>query len=468
MMMIFSTELFASRKSAVVIPLFSGDSSSDAASGESVRRIKNSFLEYARYSALPDSTVSRFPLKNYSENGMFDRKRYLNDTKADILISVTVVPRGGKYKATIDIINKDETARSISVESRLLPVVAHLVEREITEYQKNAPLVCTVQSKLVDSFVIDEGESAGLEPRKKYTVRGKGEIAVIETNRTASRIAMNNAIKVGDTIIVDLFPDTDAKIKNLNNTIEREVLSRFAAENSVQSGVPFPEKRFVESLVIINPFANLIIPGYGSFLSTSYMGFKSPEPSYAGIGTAFVMEAYQLGYVPYKTKWNGNFFPWINDSNKSPETVRYQKFLWGTLPLTWSVAFCDQLSYQYQRSSTLPPLFENRNSTAFILSVIIPGGGLFYKGYRLAGWSFYLTEFTLAGYYMSHKGDTAARYALYGAGIIKGVEFLSAVLLPPAYRVFSEGTGEQGAFLSLGQENEKDGMRWSLGVSYNL
>jgi hypothetical protein len=465
-LIIFSSQLFASRKTAVVIPLFSGDSSSDAASAESVRRIQNSFVEFARYTPLSEATISRFPLKNYSENGMFDRKRYMSDLKADLLVSVTVVPRGGRYKATIDIISNEGISKSISVESRLLTVVAHLVDREMTEFQKNAPLVCVVQSKLADSGIIDEGESAGLEPERKYQVRGRGDITVIETSRSNSRISMNDSIKVGDMITLDLFPDTAAKIKNLNGSIEREVFSRYAAENTVLSGVPFPEKRFVESIVIINPFANLILPGFGSYLSTSYMGFKNPEPSYAGIAAAFAMETYQLGYVPYKTKWNGNFFPWINDSDKSPETVRYHKFLWGTLPLTWSVAFCDQLAYQYQRTSTLPPLFENRNQTAFILSVIIPGGGLFYKGYRLAGWSFYLTEFSLAGYYMSHKGDAGARYALYGAGIVKGIECLSAVLLPPSYRVFSEGIGEQGTFLSLGQENEKDGMRWSLAVSY--
>ena len=69
------------------------------------------------------------------------------------------------------------------------------------------------------------------------------------------------------------------------------------------------------------------------------------------------------------------------------------------------MAFLDQLAHQFKTNNVLPPFFMNRNETALVLSLLIPGGGMFYKGHRLPGWGFYLSEMFLAGFCVYTKDD---------------------------------------------------------------
>jgi hypothetical protein len=86
--------------------------------------------------------------------------------------------------------------------------------------------------------------------------------------------------------------------------------------------------------------------------------------------------------------------------------------------------------------SVLPPLFEDRNYMAGFLSAVVPGGGMFYKGYRHYGWGFYLTELGLASYGVKNRGHKNGKYALIALGAVKGLEILTSIIIDPSYRYF--------------------------------
>jgi len=141
--------------------------------------------------------------------------------------------------------------------------------------------------------------------------------------------------------------------------------------------------------------------------------------------------------VPALGNWDVNFFPWVN-GNKTNAQYRLGIYLWATLPVTYTVAFFNQLSYAYQKQKVLPPFFLHDDVTAFVASAIVPGGGLFYKGYRLWGHAYWLTECTLGGLLTYHWEDGGKRAVFAGALIgIKLIELIHAVLASPAYSVYT-------------------------------
>ncbi len=77
-----------------------------------------------------------------------------------------------------------------------------------------------------------------------------------------------------------------------------------------------------------------------------------------------------------------NFFPWKEDSDKTEKMQNLQTFLWFSLPVTFSVAYMDQLAHQFAVTEHVPPFFNDRDNAAAIFSLFLPGGGLYYKGYR--------------------------------------------------------------------------------------
>jgi len=125
------------------------------------------------------------------------------------------------------------------------------------------------------------------------------------------------------------------------------------------------------------------------------------------------------------------------DSDKTRKINNLQIFCWATVPLTVSVAFLDQLAHQFTINSVLPPFFMKRNETALALSIFIPGGGMFYKGHRLPGWSFYLSEMFLAGFCVYTKDDR--KKVMWGGialGGVKLIEFITVYFCPPSFSFF--------------------------------
>ena len=222
------------------------------------------------------------------------------------------------------------------------------------------------------------------------------------------------------------------KDASIHNLVRRKGTEAMLLENSPG------EKRLFEGICIINPGGNLLLPAYGAYLSTHYMGFDNPEPSTPGLVAAAVFTGTQLTLPVVLTGFRANFFPWVHDRDKSDSMNRLHVFLWGTLPVTYTTAFLDQLAYQYHRAEVLPPLFESRDSFAVTLSALFPGGGLFYKGHRLYGWGYYSSEMIAAGILAYQgTGNITGKAALATLGGLKLVEILHAWLVEPSYRVYT-------------------------------
>jgi len=129
-----------------------------------------------------------------------------------------------------------------------------------------------------------------------------------------------------------------------------------------------------------------------------------------------------------------------------------QKFLWATLPVTFSVAYMDQLAYQFTSTEHLPPFFKDKDNMAAVFSLFIPGGGLFYKGHRLAGWSFYFSEMMTAAYAVYNNESKPGKYALYVLGAIKLFDIIYAYFSTPSYSFFNLEKERmiEPAFLNMG------------------
>jgi hypothetical protein len=455
---------YAIKESVALMPLHTGAAAGDSAADSAVWKMRDMFAGMGRYNPLPENALSPQIAQIYTSDNNFDRERFIREKNLSLFISISIVPRGGKYLGSIEVLPAGGRVRTVNFESTIVSVVILGMEREIILLHEKKALSCAVLKQVSPGkYLLDEGDSAGLLPGIEYAGT-KGEcVTIIQTARNTSFAGSDSPLE--GTVILKKFTDTDEYLSKNTDSVEKEIFRKYSSESTILAGIP-PEKRFVESVLIINPLSNIILPGYGASLSTSYMGFKNPKYSFPGIGMTLAFEAYQLGYTSWVTDRKGNFFPWVADHDKTAQQLRYQRYLWSTLPVTWTVSFCDQLSAQYESSAILPPYFANRDSAAFFLSAVIPGGGLFYKGYRASGWSVYTAEFAAMGFYVRHKGEHKSRYGLYGAGAVKLGELACAYLLPPSYRAFRDGFGKHESSLRFTLENDEQSGRemYKLGL----
>jgi hypothetical protein len=448
----FALPAYPMRDSVAIMPLHTGATAGDSAADGTAAGMRVLFDRLGRYSVLPDKSLSPMIAQMYTSDNSFDRERFIRDKNLSMFVSVSIVPRSGKYLGILEILPAGGRVKTLYFESTIVSVVMLGMEREIISLHAKTPIRCAVMKKLADGkYLLDEGDAAGLVPGKTCEGSDGERVSVLQTARNSSLV--RSSVPLEGTVVLKEYPDTGEFLNENDRLAEKEIMLRYSSESTVLSGASL-EKRFVESVLIINPLSNIILPGFGASLSTSYMGFSAPRYSYAGIGMTLAFESYQLLYTPKETGWKGNFFPWVNDSDKSARQLRYQRYLWGTIPLTWTVAYMDQLSAQYTGFNVLPPFFDRRDSAACSLSLIIPGGGLFYKGYRSAGWSVYTAEFASMGYYVRNRGERKARYGLYACGGVKLAELALAYFLPPSYMSYTDGKGSRGGNLRFTLEND--------------
>jgi hypothetical protein len=144
------------------------------------------------------------------------------------------------------------------------------------------------------------------------------------------------------------------------------------------------------------------------------MGFKNTEPSYPGMAATALLTVGHFAAIPVMTRFEANALPWKQDSDKSDSQLYLQRFLWASVPLTFTAGYWDQLAVQYNRARVLPPMFEERNAAAGFFSLLFPGGGLFYKGRRVEGWTYYASEMALAAYASYNWQTEKGKWALPG------------------------------------------------------
>ncbi len=305
------------------------------------------------------------------------------------------------------------------------------------EYVKNMPLTASVKKEGRDAmFIINRGQWSGLKPGKYGT--DAGEITVVATTRFSSLISSKNSLP--GQIAVNIMPETESIDKRLKNELLENDNDKFGIDRALKKRQG-PIKESLIGTCIINPGANFCFPVYGSFLSTEYLGIKKAEQHWPGLIIATAVFGGQLAAVPAKSDFSADFFPWIKDSNKSSADQRLQIALWAAIPFTYTASYFDQMSWQFEKKGMLPPAFMNHDCAAALMSAFVPGGGLFYKGYRYTGWLFYTSELSLLSYSVYNINEKKGKYGFAALGLVKAVDVLSALVLSPSYRVYEREYG---------------------------
>jgi hypothetical protein len=357
---------------------------------------------------------------------------------AGLYVVVTVTTMGNTIVGTVEIFPIDtrysRLRQTVSVTSLIMMNIPLKLAREIAILHRDLPVEADIKEHRDGLALLTVGQWHGLAPGVYRTESGQA-IVIRNTNRYRSLAALPPALEAATHLTIQSYPATRAIVREIGRRIEYQTTSRYSL---AETGMKNPEKKFAEGMCLINPGANACLPGYGAFLATSYMGFKNTKPSIPGIIFSTSLFITHLILPEAMGKFKINFFPGVMDSDKTPALNNLQIYLWSTLPLTASAAFLDQLANQFALNSVLPPFFMNKNETALVLSVMVPGGGMFYKGWRLPGWGFYLSEMFLAGFCVYRKD--APREVLYGGialGGIKLIELFTAYFCPPAYEFYN-------------------------------
>ncbi|MEW6525288.1 MAG: hypothetical protein AB1444_01315 [Spirochaetota bacterium] len=326
---------------------------------------------------------------------------------------------------------KDETVIVQGTIAKNIPLKA---KREIIKRHQNV-LHCSIKTKVdAHTYVINVGQWHGLT-EKTYTLLTGKQCTVNVVRRYTALVLLDGDYTAGDMLAINSTVCKEELLESVTAKIHENIASQRSGKDLLKGDSD--SKRAIEACCVVNPFGNILLPGYGAFLATHYLGFTHTEPQWQGVYTSAAAVIVQLGLVPALGKGKVNFFPWIQDRDKTDAQYRLHMYLWATLPITYTVAFFDQLAYAYEKQRYLPPFFADKDITAVLVSAIVPGGGLFYKGNRLWGYGYWLSECTLGGL-LAYDWQGGNQHILLGmlAGI-KLVELFHAWLATPAYTVYS-------------------------------
>lgn len=327
-------------------------------------------------------------------------------------------------------------SRKILVRSRIpvnLPVKAAI---EVAKLHEKIPLYADIMFAGSGIYLVKAGQWHGLKAGK-YRIDENEEMELVQPGRFFSYARITSRFIGRKSITIYKYPDVKSAIEKLEKISEENTIYRYGIGSTLIKGSD-PEKRFVESTCIINPGANICLPGYGAFLATGYMGFQRENPSMIGVSVSALLLITHFTLTEFLTDFNTAFFPWDKDPSRSSGMTRLQYFLWMTVPLTMTAAYFDQLAWQYSRSGNLPPFFNTRNEAAAAFSLLFPGCGLFYKGYRATGWFFYFAEMSLAGYASYHYSDPGKfKYSMYGFALVKAVDIIAAYFIQPSFETYN-------------------------------
>jgi hypothetical protein len=344
-----------------------------------------------------------------------------------VIGNITINPVSDRYK---------NIRESITVRSMVLSNIPAKLARELALFHKKIPVEADVVEQKDGLCLLNVGQWHGLAPGRYRTDRGD-TVILRNVNRYQSLASLPSTETIAGRVTIAAYPAIRDLLKELDYRVEYNTNYKYGLANAGVQGFD-PEKKFAEGMCLINPGANACIPGYGSYLSTAFLGFKNTSPSVPGIVASSLLIVTHFILPEAMTKFRINFFPGVIDDDKTPAMSGLQIFLWSSVPITVSVAFLDQLAHQFTINTTLPPFFMNKNETALVLSLFIPGGGMFYKGHRLPGWGFYLSEMFLAGFCVYTREDS--KKVMYGGialGGVKLIELITAALCPPSFSFYN-------------------------------
>lgn len=397
--------------------------------------VKEAFVQCRQF--VPSEAQSFLGMTGIQSAGDIVGKAHLYEVSLVVYMRVFLV--GPVYYCELSFKPLDDSVpfkeETVTVQATIAKNIPLKVKREIVKRHQDV-LQCTIKTKVdKHSYIINAGQWHGLTT-KSYTLTNGMQCTVKIVHRYTALVQLDGDYTAGDMLTVK----STVSRKGLLDAITAKIHEHVSYERSGKELLKgdSDSKRAIEGCCVVNPFGNILLPGYGAFLATHYMGFTHTEPEWLGVYAGAGVVVLQLGLVPALGKGEVNFFPWVKDHDKTDAQYRLHAYLWATLPLTYTVAFFNQLAYAYEKQRVLPPFFSDMDLAAVLVSAIVPGGGLFYKGQRLWGYAYWMSEFSLGGL-LAYNWQHNSRRMLW-AGLLAGiklVELFHARVASPAYSVYS-------------------------------
>lgn len=440
-----------------IFPVFTGDIQHDEILKNCEYMAGEAFSSSGRFYPVPYGRSVESLKKSDGRDRLDLYRKAAATSGAELLCVLELSAENSLFKLSIKIEPVDgvlsDLESSRAVTARIPANVAARGALEILQMMKGVKLKCRITADINGVYTVNAGQWHGLVPGRYRTSAGDAE--VVSVDRFSSSVKGITA-KAGDLIEFSIYPDVERIAEKLKREID-ENTSRFYGTDSALNKRMGSAKESIIGTCVVNQGASFCLPGYGSFLSMEYMGIENGDPDFAGVFATAGLTVLHFTLPSMMNSFDINFFPWVMDRDKSNGDRRLQYFLWGTLPLTFSVSFYNQLAYQYQRKSLLPPLFDDHDATAAAVSVFIPGGGMFYKGYRLAGWSFYLAEMSMGGYAVYEWDNTRGKIAAGGLLLLKAAEVAVSYAVAPSYSVYRNEVSSNYPDFSIGINRDGTG-----------
>ncbi|HPJ36116.1 MAG TPA: hypothetical protein PK358_14850 [Spirochaetota bacterium] len=442
-----------------IFPVFTGDARHDEILKNCEYKAGEAFFASARFYPVPHKKSEEFLRKSDGRDRIDLYRRAASASGAELLCVMELVPDRGNMKLIINIETLDEEVSAVntvkSVSARIPANVALRGAREISLLMNKEKLKFTLSEEGDGIYRINAGQWHGLSEGRYST--SAGEMDVLSVERFSSLVSGISPNK-DDVVEIGIYPDTESFLSGISREID-ENTARFYGTDAALNKRRGSAKESIIGTCVINQGASFCVPGYGSFLSVEYMGIEKGEPDMYGVYATGALTALHLSLPSMMNSFEINFFPWIMDDDKGRDDQRLQVFLWASLPVTFSVSFYNQLAYQYHQKSLLPPLFEDNDVTASVVSLFIPGGGMFYKGYRGAGWCFYVGEMSMAGYAVYEWDRTSGKAAAGALLLVKAAEALISYAVTPSYSVYRNEVGSNDSYpaISAGLSKGIDG-----------
>lgn len=435
----------------VIFPAYTGSSVADVILKTTADRLMDACAASGRLVPVEDNAV-QFVFRSADGKDRYDL--YRNTAAAlgaEAYAVITLYGEGRAFRAVVEFFPVAEEYRDRGFKFSVYAAVAENIPvkaaREFALRLQGFPLVARVLGKSGgEGMLISAGQWHGLAEGTYSS--SCGDIKIHHVTRYTS-VAECKGIGEGSRLTINSYPDNDLFIRMMDSQILENTIRRYGTDEVLQ-GRKGSGQELILATCLVNQGASFCLPGYGSYLAVEYLGIENGVVDSTAVGLTGFLTLTHFLLPSVLTEFEINFFPWIKDSAKTGDMQRLQYFLWATLPVTFSVSYYSQLAYQYREKNLLPPLFAEHDTTAALLSVFIPGGGLFYKGYRAAGWGFYAGEMSLAGCAVYMWGSRSGYISLAAFAAIKAADILAAWLLDPAYEPFRNEVADAERTLDFG------------------
>ena len=269
----------------VAVFALSGNSAADnALTIESAEVIKKVFNDCGRFMPAEKNPDSLY--KEATKDGKEDEKNIYEKIaillNTDLYILVSVKQYGNRQYSEVEIIAINRVYKNlekkINLQSKINSNIPVKIGREIALMHEKIPLSTDI-IPYGNNCLIRAGEWHGIKNNTRIN-SSIGIVEVIQSGRFESIVKIRGKLKEERQIILNIYPDIHKIVHGFDDDISRNTVARYNLD------INSPEKRLLEGICCINMCGNVCLPGYGAFLSTSYLGFKDPKPNWPGLATS--------------------------------------------------------------------------------------------------------------------------------------------------------------------------------------